>query len=199
VVATGYYDHPNLLGVPGEDLPHVSHYYREAHAYHRRNVVVVGGKNSAAIVALELYRAGANVTLVHRGATLGASVKYWIRPDIDNRIQEGSIAARFETRVVEITPDTVRVEDADGRQALSADAVFLLTGYHPDCALLAGAGVRVDPATLVPAHDHETLQTNVPGIYLAGAIVSGRETGRIFIENGRFHGRAIVESIRARR
>ena len=199
VVATGYYDNPNRLGVPGEDLPHVSHYYREAHAYHRRNVVVVGGKNSAAIVALELYRAGASVTLVHRGPTLGASVKYWIRPDIDNRIQEGSIDARFETRVVEITPDTVVVENARGRHSLPADAVFLLTGYHPDCALLTGAGVRVDSATLVPEHDHETLETNVPGLYLAGAVVSGRETGRIFIENGRFHGRAIVDSIRARR
>ena len=199
VVATGYYDHPNLLDVPGEDLPHVSHYYREAHAYHRRNVVVVGGRNSAAIVALELYRAGATVTLVHRGARLGASVKYWIRPDIENRIQEGSIAARFETRVVEITPDHVVVEDGGGRHRLPADAVFLLTGYHPDCALLEAAGVRVDPATLVPEHDRETLETNVRGLYLAGAIVSGRETGRIFIENGRFHGRAIVDSIRSRR
>jgi len=199
VVATGYYDHPNRLDVPGEELPHVSHYYREAHAYHRRNVVVVGGKNSAAIVALELYRAGAAVTLVHRGERLGASVKYWIKPDIENRIQEGSIAARFRTRVVEITPEDVVVEDDEGRHRLPADAVFLLTGYHPDCALLVSAGVKVDPATLVPAHDRDTLETNVPGLYLAGAIVSGRETGRIFIENGRFHGRAIVDSIRARR
>ena len=199
VVATGYYDSPNRLGVPGEDLPHVSHYYREAHAYHRRRVVVVGGKNSAAIVALELFRAGAAVTLVHRGARLGGSVKYWIRPDIENRIAEGSIPARFETRVVEITPDDVVVEDARGRDRLPADAVFLLTGYYPDPALLTGAGVRVDPATLVPEHDRETLETNVRGLYLAGAVVSGRETGRIFIENGRFHGRAIVESIRKRR
>jgi thioredoxin reductase (NADPH) len=198
-VATGYYDNPNRLGVPGEDLPHVSHYYREAHAYHRRNVVVVGGKNSAAIVALELYRSGAAVTLVHRGARLGASVKYWIRPDIDNRIQEGSIAARFETTVVEITPEDVVVEDARGRDRLPADAVFLLTGYSPDPTLLAGAGVRVDPATLVPDHDRETLETNVPGLYLAGSVVSGRETGRIFIETGRFHGKAVVESILKRR
>ena len=199
VVATGYYDHPNLLGVPGEDLAHVSHYYREAHAYHRRNVVVVGGKNSAAIVALELYRAGATVTLVHRGERLGASVKYWIKPDIENRIQEGSIAARFRTRVVEITACDVVVEDDLGRHRLPADAVFLLTGYHPDTRLLAAAGVRIDSDTLVPAHDRDTLETNVRGLYLAGAIVSGRETGRIFIENGRFHGRAIVDSIRARR
>ena len=198
-VATGYYDNPNRLGVPGEDLPHVSHYYREPHAYHRRNVVVVGGKNSAAIVALELFRTGAGVTLVHRGAGLGASVKYWIRPDIENRIQEGSIAARFETRVVEITPDHVVVEDARGRERLPADAVFLLTGYYPDPALLLGAGMRVDPATLVPEHDRETLETNVPGLYLAGSVVSGRETGRIFIETGRFHGKAIVVQVRKRR
>jgi len=199
VVATGYYDHPNLLGVPGEDLPHVSHYYREPHAYFRRKVVVVGGKNSAAIVALELHRSGAAVTLVHRGAQLGASIKYWIRPDIENRIKEGSIAARFETRVEEIRPDAVVVEGPRGREEIAAEAVFLLTGYHPDCALLTGAGVRVDPATLVPEHDPKTLETNVPGLYVAGATVSGRETGRIFIENGRFHGQAIVESIRRRR
>ena len=198
VVATGYYDHPNLIGVPGEGLPHVFHYYREAHAYYRRKVVVVGGKNSAAIVALELFRAGATVTLVHRGAQLGASVKYWIRPDIENRIKEGSIAARFETRVMEIRADAVVVEGPRGRNEIEAEAVFLLTGYHPDCVLLTGAGVRVDEATLVPEHDPRTLETGVPGLYLAGAIVSGRETGRIFIENGRFHGQAIVESIRSR-
>ena len=161
-------------------------------------MVVVGGKNSAAIVALELHRAGAAVTLVHRRAQLGASVKYWIRPDIENRIKEGAIAARFETRVVEIAPDRVILEDARGRDEIEAAAVFLLTGYHPDSALLEAAGVRVDETTLVPEHDRETLETNVPGLYLAGAIVSGRETGRIFIENGRFHGHAIVESIRAR-
>jgi bacillithiol disulfide reductase len=198
VVATGYYDHPNLLRVPGEDLPHVSHYYREPHAFYRRKVVVVGGKNSAAIVALELYRSGAAVTLVHRGAELGASVKYWIRPDIDNRIKEGAIAARFLTRVVEIRPEAVIVEGPKGADEIEAEAVFLLTGYQPDCALLAGAGVRVDAATLVPEHDPQTLETNVPGLYVAGAVVSGRETGRIFIENGRFHGQAIVESIRSR-
>jgi len=199
VVATGYYDHPNLLGVPGEDLPHVSHYYREPHAYFRRKVVVVGGKNSAAIVALELHRSGAAVTLVHRGAQLGASFKYRIPPDTENRIKEGSIAARFETRVEEIRPAAVVVEGPRGREEIAAEAVFLLTGYHPDCALLTGAGVRVDPATLVPEHDPKTLETNVPGLYVAGATVSGRETGRIFIENGRFHGQAIVESIRRRR
>jgi thioredoxin reductase (NADPH) len=199
VLAIGYYDLPNYLGVPGEDLPHVSHYYTDAHPYYRQRVVVVGGKNSAAEASLELFRAGAHVTLVHRHATLGDSIKYWVRPDIENRLKEGSIAARFETRVVEIRPRAVVVEGPRGGEEIEAEAVFLLTGYHPDCALLTGAGVRVDAATLVPEHDAQTLETNVPGLYVAGALVSGRETGRIFIENGRFHGHAIVESIRRRR
>jgi thioredoxin reductase (NADPH) len=198
VVATGYYDHPNLLGIPGEDLPHVSHYWTEAHAYWRRPVVVVGGKNSAAIAALELYRTGAQVTLVHRGPRLADSIKYWIKPDIENRIKDGAVAARFETRLVRIEPEVVRLMGPQGEEAVRADAVFLLTGYHPDVELLRSAGVEVDPVTLKPALDPSTLETNVPGLYVAGAVVSGRETGRIFIENGRFHGEAIVAAVRAR-
>jgi thioredoxin reductase (NADPH) len=197
-VATGYYDNPNCVGVPGEDLLHVSHYYREPHAYYRKRVVIVGGKNSAAIAALELYRAGAGVTLVHRQPQLSPSIKYWIRPDIDNRIKEGSITAWFETRVVEITRETVVLAGPTGSETIGADAVFLLTGYHPDVDLLRPIGVRADPTSLVPEHNAETLETNVPGVYLAGAIVSGKETGRIFIENGRFHGEAIVTAIRQR-
>jgi thioredoxin reductase (NADPH) len=197
VFATGYYDWPNRLDVPGEDLPHVSHYYTEPHAFFRRDVVVVGGKNSAAIAALELHRAGARVTLVHRAPALSASVKYWIKPDIENRIKEGAIAARFGTRVVGIGPVSVRVHSGFREEAeLPADQVFLLTGYHPDTRMLESLGVTVDPATLVPEHDPETLQTNVKGVYLAGAVASGRFTSRIFIENGRFHGEAIVKSIK---
>jgi len=199
VAATGYYDHPNMLGIPGEDLPHVSHYYSEAHGFYRKDVVVVGGKNSAAIAALELYRAGARVTLVHRRERLADSIKYWIRPDIENRIREGSIAARFATRLCEIRPTSVVVEGHEGRQELPADGVLLLTGYHPDTTLLRSVGVRVAEATGIPEHDPATLETNVAGLYLAGAVVSGRETSRIFIENGRFHGEAIVAAIRARR
>ncbi len=199
VLSSGYYDQPNLLGVPGEDLPHVSHYYDDPHPYYRKNVVVVGGKNSAAIAALELFRAGAaSVTLVHRGPGVSSSVKYWIKPDIENRIKEGSVRALFETRVCEIRPDRVVVA---GRHAaeLPADAVFLLTGYHPDCRLIQDAGVRVDPESLRPEHDPGTFETNVPGVFVAGSIVSGRETNRTFIENGRFHGEAIVATILARR
>jgi thioredoxin reductase (NADPH) len=198
-VATGYYDHPNRLGIPGEDLPHVSHYYDEPHPYYRKHVVVVGGKNSAAIAALELHRAGATVTLVHRRPELGHSIKYWIKPDIDNRIQEGSVAARFGSRVVEIRREAVVLETAAALEEIRADAVFLMTGYTPDVSLLRQAGVHIDEATLQPAHEPDTFETNVPGLFIAGALVSGRETSRIFIENGRFHGEAIVRRIVARR
>lgn len=200
-LATGYYDHPNVLGIPGEDLPHVSHYYSEPHAFWRKDVVVVGGKNSAAIAALELHRSGARVTLVHRQPALAEAVKYWIRPDIENRIREGAIAARFGTCLREIRERTVLVGPAssqDPGEELPAEAVFLLTGYHPDPALLVEAGATVDPDSLVPEHDPETMRTNVPGLYVAGALASGRHTSRIFIENGRFHGEAIVRSILSR-
>jgi thioredoxin reductase (NADPH) len=199
VFAIGYYDHPNLLGIPGEDLPHVSHYYTEPHGYFRKDVVVVGGKNSAAIAALELFRAGARVTLVYRGRELSGSIKYWIRPDILNRIKEGSIPARLETCVLEIDPHAVTVEGPQGRGTLPADQVFLLTGYHPDPRLLQEAGVTVDLETLVPVHDPGTLETNARGVYLAGSVASGRHTSRIFIETGRFHGEMIVKAICARR
>jgi thioredoxin reductase (NADPH) len=194
-LATGYYDHPNLLDVPGEDLPHVFHYYTEAHPFWRQDVVVVGGKNSAAIAALELHRAGARVRLVHRGAALADGIKYWIRPDIENRIKEGSIVAHFGTTVRAIRPGSVSLQGPQGPFELAAQAVFLLTGYHPDTSLLEQAGVTVDPATLVPEYKPDTLETNVPGLFLAGALVSGRQTSRIFIENGRFHGETIVRAV----
>jgi thioredoxin reductase (NADPH) len=198
VLATGYYDHPNYLGIPGEDLPHVSHYYSEPHPFYRKNVLIVGGKNSAAEAALDLYRAGAHVTLIHRRARLGGSIKYWVKPDIENRIREGSIAARFNTRVVEIGANLVVTEYREEREGIPADAVFLLTGYHPDKELLEKSGVVVDEETMEPDHDPETLETNIPGIYLAGSIVAGKEANRIFIENGRFHGEVIVRAIRSK-
>lgn len=198
VAAIGAYDRPNRLGVPGEDLPHVSHYYTEAHAGFRRDVVVVGAKNSAAEAALELFRAGARVTLVHRGPALGASIKYWVKPDIENRITEGSIAARFDTRVEEIHPSSVVVSSGGRREELPAALVLLLTGYRPDLDLLARAGVVIGGEAVAPRHDPETFETNVPGLYLAGAVVAGAESGRIFIENGRLHGERVVEAIRKR-
>lgn len=197
LIASGCYDHPNRLGVPGEDLPHVSHYYTEPHEFYRRPVVVVGGKNSAAEAALDLYRSGAEVTLVHRRAELGGSIKYWVRPDIENRISEGSIAARFETRVVGIRPREVVVERDGARETLPAEGVFLLTGYLAHLDFLRGAGIEV-AANNVPRHDPETFETNVPGLYLAGAVVAGANRGEVFIENGRFHGRVVVEHIAKR-
>jgi thioredoxin reductase (NADPH) len=198
VLAIGYYDLPNYLRIAGEDLPHVSHYYTDAHPYYRQRVVVVGGKNSAAEASLELFRGGAHVTLVHRHATLGDSIKYWVRPDIENRIKEGSIAARFETSVCEITPTEVVVECRGVRETIPADGVFLLTGYHPDAELMKTAGVQVNDDTLAPALNPETFETNVPNLFLAGGCIAGKATGNIFIENGRFHGEKIIAELAAR-
>ncbi len=199
VLAIGYYDLPNYLGVPGENLPHVFHYYSEAHQYYRQRVVVVGGKNSAAEASLELFRAGVHVTRVHRRAALGDSIKYWVRPDIDNRIKEGSIAARFESRVVEIRPTEVVIEHHGTQESLPAEAVFLLTGYHADAELMRRAGIECDPETLSPTLNPETFESNVPNLFIAGGAVAGRNTGNIFIENGRFHGERIIKILADRR
>ncbi len=195
-VATGYYDLPNLLGVPGENLAHVSHYYTEAHAFWKQDVVVIGGKNSAAEAALDLFRNGARVTLVHRGKELGAKIKYWVRPDIENRIKAGQIKALLNTRVEEITKDEVLVENHAQTKRIPAKQVFALTGYHPDYSFMEGMGVRLDPETKRPALDPKSLESNVPGIHLAGVVIGGRHTGEIFIENGRFHGKQIVEALK---
>jgi thioredoxin reductase (NADPH) len=184
-----------MLGIPGEDLPHVHHYYGEPHPHYRQRVVVVGGGNSAAESALELHRAGAHVTLVHRWPELKGTIKYWVKPDIENRIKEGSVAARFNTCIAEIRPTSVVVTGPDGGvNEIPADAVYLLTGYHPDYELLTGAGVTLDDRG-VPAHDPQTFETNVPGLFVAGGTIAGRDTAPIFIENGRFHGEKIVETI----
>jgi thioredoxin reductase (NADPH) len=199
VLAIGYYDQPNTLGVPGEDLPHVRHYYGDPHAHYRQRVLVVGGKNSAAIASLELYRAGAQVTLVHRGATLSDRIKYWIRPDIDNRIKEGSVTAFFESRLIQLRPTSAVIERASGeRLEIDTDAVLLLTGYHPDFDLLQRAGVALGPQRQ-PVFDADTMETNVPGLFVAGGLVGGLDTGAIFIENGRFHGERIVKTVQAAR
>ena len=254
VLAIGYYDHPNVLGVPGEDLPHVQHYYGDPHPYYRRRVVIVGGGNSAAESALDLYRAGAHVTLVHRWSELKSTIKYWVKPDIENRIKEGAVGARFNTCVKEIRPTSVilstaepatrgresrleasaggprerggaseasgggapravedaqrstagergwgpaRIEEEEEEVELPADAVFLLTGYHPDYDLLRSAGVRLDDRG-VPSFDPESFETNVPGLFVAGGVMAGKDTAPIFIENGRFHGEKIAAAVARR-
>ncbi|MCU1385846.1 MAG: hypothetical protein JWL71_4543 [Acidobacteria bacterium] len=226
VMAIGYYDHPVLLGIPGEDLPHVHHYYGEPHPNYRRRVVIVGGGNSAAESALEMFRAGAHVTLVHRAPTLKPTIKYWVRPDIENRIKEGSIAAHFGAALREIRAASVVIVPAGapppptppdisfpadgstdyraparpapaGELEIPADVVYLLTGYRADAELLRHAGVVLNDRD-APVHDQATFETNVSGLYVAGGAIAGVDTGTIFIENGRFHGEKIIEAIARR-
>jgi len=194
-ISTGYYDLPNFMGVPGEKLSKVHHYYVDPHPYFGMDVVVVGGKNSAAIAALELWRSGARVTLVYRGPEVPPHVKYWIKPDLENRIKNGEIKAHFQSRVVEIAPDTVVLDTPERRVTLVNDFVFAMTGYHPDFDFLEKLGVRFEGEDRLPVCDAETLESNVPGIYLAGVIVAGSRTNEIFIENGRFHGRQIAAAL----
>jgi thioredoxin reductase (NADPH) len=181
------------MSVPGEQLGKVEHYYDEPHPYFNADVLVIGGKNSAAIAALELWRHGARVTLVHRGPAIHQNVKYWIRPDIENRIRNGEISAYFNSIVKEITVDAVLLATENGDVTLKNDFVLALTGYHPDLDFLRSAGVDVgDLPDCKPSVNPETLETNVAGIYLAGVVVAGNRTHEIFIENGRFHGRQIA-------
>ena len=195
IIATGYYDMPNYMGVPGEDLPHVSHYFTDPHPYWNQEVVVIGARNSAAEAALDLYRAGAHVTLVHRGAELGKTLKYWVKPDIENRIRAGEIRAMFETSVTRIEPHRVWVKNSHSEQPVPATQVFAMTGYHPDFSFLEAQGIRLDPVTRRPECNPDTLETNVPGMYVAGVVVGGKHTSDIFIENGRFHGRMIIAAM----
>lgn len=197
-VATGYFDTPKLLGVPGEDLPHVSHYYDEGHAHFGRRVVIVGAGSSAADAALDLHRAGALVTIVHRGQDFRRSLKYWIRPNLENRVKEGSIAAHFGTVVKTITPHDVVVDQGGAELRLPADRVFLLTGYYAPPELLRGAGVRVDEGTLAAALDPATFESNVPGLFVIGSAGCGTRTSDVFIENGLIHARMALATISGR-
>lgn len=197
-VATGYYDLPNYLGIPGEDLSKVHHYYDDPHPYFGMDVVVIGGKNSAAIAALELWRHGAHVTLVHREGEIHRHVKYWIKPDIENRIKNKEIRAYFRSSVSEVTPDSVVLQTPGGSEVLHNDFVFAMTGYRPDFAFLESMGVRFEGPDRLPLCDPETLESNVAGIYLAGVIVAGSRTNEIFIENGRFHGKQIAQALTAK-
>jgi thioredoxin reductase (NADPH) len=195
VLATGYYDLPNMLNVPGEDLDKVIHYYKEPHPYYDHDVIVVGAKNSAAIAALELFWTGARVTLVHRGNWISDRVKYWIKPNIENRVKNGEIKAYFNSQILEILPEAVRLATPDGEISIKNDFVFALTGYRPDLEFMAALGIRLEPSTQRPHLNSETLESDRPGIFLAGVIVAGMHTNEIFIENGRFHGKKIAEAI----
>jgi len=196
VVATGYYDLPNEMGVPGEHQPHVNHYYTEPHAFWSQDVVVIGGKNSAVETALDLYRNGSRVTLLVRGKELGASLKYWVKPDIENRIKAGQIAVVFNTKIKEIVRDGVLIHNGAGERLVRAKQVFALTGYHPDYEFIESLGVKLDKESRKPHLNPDTLESNVQGIYLAGVVIAGKYTGEIFIENGRFHGKQIVAALK---
>lgn len=195
VISIGYYDNPNFMGVPGEDLPHVSHYYTEAHPFYDCDVVVIGGKNSAAEAALDLFRGRARVSLVHRGAAMGQTVKYWVRPDIENRFKNGEIKPYFNARVLEIARNHVKIAQDHATYDIPAQQVFALTGYHCSTKFFDQLGVNYDPETLRAQYDPQSFETNVSGVYLAGSVVGGRLNGEVFIENGRFHGEALMKVI----
>lgn len=199
ILATGFFHNPRRLGVPGEDLPHVHRRYVSGYPFHGRPVVVVGGKNSAAEAALDLYRHGARVTLVVRAPALSERIKYWIKPDLENRIRSGAIRACFSAAVVEIAPECVWIAMADGKRSVTADAIFPLIGYEPDFALFERCGIRLEGEKRIPVHDPQTLESNVPDLYLAGAILGGSAIGRIFIENSRHHAGRIASAIERKR
>ncbi|MFL5509209.1 MAG: YpdA family putative bacillithiol disulfide reductase [Gemmatimonadaceae bacterium] len=191
VVATGYFGSPNKLGVPGEDLPHVTHVYREGHEAFLQDVVVVGGGNSAAEAALDLWRSGARVTLIHFGPTFDKKIKPWVLPDFTNRVKEGQISAKWNSRVTGITPTEVIV-GGSGDDRIKADRVYVMTGFAPRLDLLRDCGVPISAKTGIPAHDSKTLETEVPGVFIAGVVVAGYDANKVFIENGRYHGDRIV-------
>lgn len=197
VIATGYFDSPNYLGVPGEQLPHVTHRYREGHEAFMRDAIVVGGKNSAAEAALDLYRSGARVTMVYHGDGLSPSVKPWVAPDLQNRITEGHIGTRWRSRVVAIEPSEVVLQTPHGTERLPADHVYLLTGYTPEHELLHRIGATIHRETGIPVHDPATMETDVAGVFIAGVISAGNDANKVFIENGRGHGELIARRLDA--
>lgn len=196
IIATGYYDLPKLLDIPGENMPHVSHYYDEAFKYTNTKVVVVGGANSATEAALDLYRNGANVTVVHMLEGIDERVKYWIRPDLVNRIKKNEIDAYFNSKVKEIGPKAVSISTPEGPKTIDADFVFLMTGYRPDIEFLKSVGIELQGENHIPVLNIDSLESSKKGIFLAGSILGGEETSKIFIENGRLHGKEIIKFLK---
>lgn len=199
IVATGFFDYPNLLSISGEEKPKVKHYFDEAHAYAYLKLIVVGGGNSAVDVALETFRRGSEVTMVIREPALKESIKYWVRPDIENRIKEGSIKAYFNSVLTEIRDDEVDIETPDGKVTIENDFVFAMTGYHPDYSFLKKIGIKIsDDEKQIPHFNEKTFETNISGIYLAGVVCGGMDTGKWFIENARFQAVNIFDDISAK-
>ncbi|MDC8003225.1 YpdA family putative bacillithiol disulfide reductase [Aureisphaera galaxeae] len=195
IICTGFYDIPKLLNVPGEDLPKVSHYFKEAHPFVMRKIIIVGASNSAVDAALEIWRKGGDVTMVVRGPQIGERVKYWVRPDIDNRIKEGSIKAIFNSEISSIEPDSVTINTLDGPITLENDFVVALTGYLPNFKFLESLGITLNGDKKVPSYNEETMESNVKGLYLAGVVCGGTETHKWFIENSRVHAQIITDAI----
>jgi thioredoxin reductase (NADPH) len=198
VIATGYYDHPNYMKVPGEDLPKVSHYFKEAHPYFDKDVCVIGGKNSSVDAALELVKAGARVSVLYRGKEYSSSIKPWILPEFEALVRNGTITMEFNSDIIEITNDQVRYKKDGEEKTIYNDFVFAMTGYRPDHQFLKNMGINIDEETGRPLFDPETMETNIEGIYIAGVIAAGNNANEIFIENGRFHGGLIAQSIKKR-
>ncbi len=199
VVATGYFGSPKRLAVPGEDLPHVTHLYREGHEAFLQEAVVVGGGNSAAEAALDLWRSGARVTLVHFGPTFSKRIKPWVLPDFTNRAKEGAIGVKWNSRVTAIEPNEVVLSSPGGQERLKADRVYIMTGFAPSVDLLRETGVPIDPITGIPEHDPETLETPVAGVFVAGVLIAGYDANKVFIENGRYHGDRIMARVLGQR
>lgn len=194
VVATGFYDVPLLMNIPGEDLPKVTHYYKDPHLYAFQNVVVVGANNSGVDAALETYRKGASVTMVVRSGDLGPHVKYWVRPDIQNRIKEGEVTALYNSELLAIRENEVDIKTPEGVKTIANDFVIAMTGYQPDFSMLRRFGIEL-PESLCPFYNEETMETNVKGLYLAGVVCGGLDTHKLFIENSRVHAEMIVKNI----
>ncbi|NWQ39832.1 YpdA family putative bacillithiol disulfide reductase [Bacillus sp. EB106-08-02-XG196] len=196
VIATGYYDHPNYMNVPGEDLPKVSHYFKEAHPYFDKDVCVIGGKNSSVDAALELVKAGARVTVLYRGKEYSSSIKPWILPEFEALVRNGTITMEFNSDIIEITNEQVRYNKDGEDKTIYNEFVFAMTGYRPDHQFLKNMGINIDEETGRPLYNPDTMETNMEGIYIAGVIAAGNNANEIFIENGRFHGDLIAQSIK---
>ncbi|GAQ17471.1 ferredoxin--NADP reductase [Oceanobacillus picturae] len=198
IIATGYYDQPNYMNIPGEKLNKVTHYFKEGHPYFNKDVVIIGGKNSAVDATLELHKAGANVTVLYRGAEYSKSIKPWILPEFDSLVRKEIVKMEFNANIVEITENSLRYRVGEEEKTIKNDFVFAMTGYKPDLDFLNSAGIHVDPATGSPSYKEDSYETNIDNLFIAGVVAAGYNNNKLFIENGRFHGGAIARTITGR-